>query len=402
MRDVSNNARGDVSSSGPAEPPLERGVDFDDGLAWIAAIAGASDDAIIASRLDRTITYWNDSAERIYGWSREEALGQSMLIMATDPGGKEQALVLDRLMRGEVTHLHEAVRRRKDGTTVTVAIAISPILNDAGVVVGGATIARDITERQAVLRERQELDARAERVKSQERVVLLAGGVAHDFNNLLAGILGYAELLRSLLPSGSREAQMAGEIAAAAGNAAELTAQMLDYAGQANTTHVEIDLRALVVESVSLARMHAEDGVVLTLQAADEPILVLAVESQLKRVVMNLLINAIEACEGAGTVRTVLTARSFEPDELSHYESDVPLAPGDYAAIDVKDDGVGIDPNIRARIFEPFFTTKFLGRGLGLASAHGVVRSIGGGTRITSELGVGTEFSMLVPCVTAP
>jgi signal transduction histidine kinase len=114
---------------------------------------------------------------------------------------------------------------------------------------------------------------------------------------------------------------------------------------------------------------------------------------------MNLLINAIESCEGSGTVRTVLTARSFGADELRHYESDEPLTPGVYAAIDVKDDGIGIDPEIRALIFEPFFTTKFLGRGLGLASAHGVVRAGGGGIRITSEPGAGTEFSMLVPII---
>jgi PAS domain S-box-containing protein len=368
-----------------------------DGLAWIAAIAGASDDAIIASRLDRSITYWNDSAERIYGYSREEALGQSMLMLSPDPEGEEARVVLSRLLRGEVTHFHEAVRKRKDGTLVSVAIAISPIMSEDGDVVGAATIARDITERLAVLQERQELDARVERVKRQELVVQLAGGVAHDFNNLLAGVLGYAELLRSLLPPGSREAQMAAEIAAAAGNAAELTAQMLDYAGRANTVPVEIDLRALVIESVALARMHASHDVVLTLEEVGAAIPVWAPASQLRRVVMNLLINAIESCEGGGTVRTVLSARAFGADDLRQYESDEPLTPGVYAAIDVNDDGVGIAPEIRPRIFEPFFTTKFLGRGLGLASAHGVVRAAGGGIRISSEPGVGTEFSMLIP-----
>jgi PAS domain S-box-containing protein len=374
-------------------------VDVADGLAWIAAIAGASDDAIIASRLDRSITYWNDSAERIYGYSREEALGQSMLMLSTDPEGEEARLVLSRLIRGEVTHFHEAVRKRKDGSLVSVAISVSPIMSEDGVVIGAASIARDITDRLAVLHERHELDARLERVKRQELVVQLAGGVAHDFNNLLAGILGYAELLRLALPSGSREAQMAAEIAAAAANAAELTTQMLDYAGKANTVNVAIDLRSLVSESVSLARIHASDGVVLTLEDGGSAISVSAVESQLRRVIMSLLINAIESCEGGGTVRTILTARFFGGDELRHYESDESLRPGVYAAIDVKDEGVGIDPEIRSRIFEPFFTTKFLGRGLGLASVHGVVRAVGGGIRITSAPGTGTEFSILVPCL---
>jgi signal transduction histidine kinase len=190
---------------------------------------------------------------------------------------------------------------------------------------------------------------------------------------------------------------MAAEIAAAAGNAAELTAQMLDYAGRANTVPVEIDLRALVIESVALARMHASHDVVLTLEEVGAAIPVWAAASQLRRVVMNLLINAIESCEGGGTVRTVLSARAFGADDLRQYESDEPLTPGVYAAIDVNDDGVGIAPEIRPRIFEPFFTTKFLGRGLGLASAHGVVRAAGGGIRISSEPGVGTEFSMLIP-----
>lgn len=252
-------------------------------------------------------------------------------------------------------------------------------------------VTRDITERKHVeeqLRHAQKL----------ESIGVLAGGVAHDFNNLLASIMGNASLLRDDVPPES--AEMAAAIVHACERAAELTRQLLAYAGKGRYVLEQIDLS----EAVRAVRelLHVSIPRKVTFLEDLDPALpaVEADPGQIHQVVLNLVINAAEAIpeNAAGTVSVRTSVQTVEArDPVVDALSQKPLAPGAYVCLEVRDTGVGMDAATRARIFDPFFTTKFTGRGLGLPALAGVVRAHRGAVRVNSTPGRGTAFEVFLP-----
>jgi PAS domain S-box-containing protein len=357
----------------------------------LAAIVECSDDAIISKSLDGTIQSWNSGAERIYGYAAAEVIGTRMLILVPQERGEEEALILQRLQRGERVDHFETVRVRKDGRQIHVSMTVSPILDTSGNITGASHVSRDITERKLFEQQLRE-------TAKLESLGVLAGGVAHDFNNLLVGIMGNASLAMELLPPASQAATMIAGVLQASERAADLTRQLLAYSGKGRFVVQPIDLSALVRQIVSLLQSSVPKTVQLQLELEDEIPPVEADVAQIQQLVMNLVINGAEALGDApGTVSVRTAARTLGPKEIDASEPEFGLRPGEYVCLQVQDDGCGMDEAVKARIFDPFFTTKFTGRGLGMAAALGIVRGHNGAITVDTAPGRGSTFTVLFP-----
>jgi nitrogen-specific signal transduction histidine kinase/CheY-like chemotaxis protein len=255
------------------------------------------------------------------------------------------------------------------------------------------------------MRKRAERAVRAseERLRQAQRmesIGLLAGGVAHDFNNLLACIMGNASLLREEVFEEKQE--KAEAIIRASEKAADLTRQLLAYAGKGHFVVSTHNFSEVVLDMTGLLRASIPKKVNLNLALAPDLPGVEADRGQLQQIVMNLVLNGVEAIgadrSGSLTVGTGVRELS-EADGLSDEITAGGLAPGSYVWLEVADTGEGMDEETRKKVFEPFFTTKFLGRGLGLAAVSGIVRRHEGGIRVTSAPGKGSCFTVLFPAV---
>jgi PAS domain S-box-containing protein len=259
-------------------------------------------------------------------------------------------------------------------------------------------VARDVTERRRAEEERRQLEARIARTQKLESLGVLAGGMAHDFNNLLVSMLGNASLARYEL-DGEHPAQEAlEEIEVAARRAAELTAQILDYSGVAAVQPTRVDLAGLVGEMSRLLEPAVSKKAALSVEAGPEPALVDGSPGQLRQVVMNLITNASDALEeGQGHIHLRTGVRYLDTTVPEDGQLWMDVEPGEYAFLEVEDDGSGMEESVQQRIFDPFYTTKENGRGLGLAATLGIVRSHGGTLFLRSAPGRGSIFRIYFP-----
>jgi PAS domain S-box-containing protein len=263
--------------------------------------------------------------------------------------------------------------------------------------------ARDITERRNAEEERARLDAQLQQSQKLESLGILAGGIAHDFNNLLAGIMGNAEIILSDLPEDASLRPMAGMVLEIAQRAAGLCTQMLAYSGRGMVTFEPLDLNHAVMEIGHILEASvSKKAEVLHDLAANLP----AMEgdpTQIRQVVMNLVINAAESLEDkAGELRVSTGLMRCDREFLRRLHTGQDLRPGEYVYLEVQDTGHGMDEATQARIFDPFYSTKFTGRGLGLAAVLGIVRNHRGALRVESEPGKGTTFRVMFPSLAAP
>lgn len=230
-------------------------------------------------------------------------------------------------------------------------------------------------DRRRVEQDRRDLEARFFQAQKLESLGMMAGGVAHDLNNLFQVILGEAEMAEMVLSSDHPALDNLTRLTGVANQAVELAEQMLIYAGRAPHARHRFDLRQTLDKMQRLMRATLPRGVALDLQLGDDPQPIDADPVQIRQVLMNLLTNAAEAI---GQNKGIITLR-------------LEGAPGEVVVV-VSDTGCGMDAQTRERIFDPFFTTRPTGRGLGLASVHGIVRAHGGEIQVESEVGVGTTF----------
>ena len=253
--------------------------------------------------------------------------------------------------------------------------------------------------------EQRGMQLRLMQSEKMESLGLLAGGIAHDFNNLLTAIRARAELIEEV-PSLSEETREdALGIVRTADEAAALCRQMLTYAGRGLMAPTTIDLSESAREMQELLRATTQRRVTVVLELATEPLWISADPSQVRQVVLNLVVNASEAVDASRrqgrvflrTRRAVLAA-----DWLARSRTGSVVAPGTYAVLEVVDDGVGMDASTLQQVFDPFFSSKGTGRGLGLSTVVGVVRGHGGALVVSSEAGRGTTFAAAFPLVHAP
>jgi signal transduction histidine kinase len=250
----------------------------------------------------------------------------------------------------------------------------------------------------AMRKERRNLEDQLRHAQKLESLGLLAGGVAHDFNNLLTGILGNASLVLDILKPEPTVRGMLEEIVRAGERAADLTRQLLAYAGKGRFLVESVDVSGLVLDISELIRTSVPRTIDLALDLRNELPTVEADPSQIQQLVMNLILNAVEATgERPGCVRVSTGLHEVRPgDHVASYRPEPPT-PGRYVRIEVRDNGCGMSESVKQQIFDPFFTTKFLGRGLGLAAALGIVRGHKGAIGVESTENVGSTFTVLLP-----
>ncbi|WP_316015090.1 PAS domain S-box protein [Roseobacter sp. HKCCA0434] len=297
---------------------------------------------------------------------------------------QEAAFRLQGLYRGEARIALPGGHR-----THEISLSLVPDL-------GSILVVRDVTDRLRDMAERDEMRRALDQAQAQERLHRISAGLAHDFNNLLSAILGSAELLDTSegLDVGARAAT--GRIRSAAGRAAELVEGLLDFGAREKTAE-SVDLGRVLANTVDLARAGAPTSARLTLDLGDRPVTVEASRTDLLQVVMNLLVNAIDALGGEpGEVRISLDHPA--PVEGLDVAIGSVEAGRDYARIEVADTGPGMPPETVARMLEPYFTTKGnSGTGLGLAIVSTILGDAGGLLAIDSAPGRGTRMQVFWP-----
>lgn len=295
----------------------------------------------------------------------------------------------------------EETIRRHDGRELQVVVNVVPLRDAAGHARGCVAAVQDVTAQKLASQERLAFERRLQETQKLESLGVLAGGIAHDFNNLLTGILGNASIARLELPPGHAPVRLAlDHLEQAAMRAADLCKQMLAYAGKGRFVVQPLGLSRLVKETTELLDVSIGKKVAMQLQLAEGLPAFQGDATQIRQVLMNLVINASEAIgdkTGIISIRTsVLHASADYLERMAFCEQ---VEEGRYVCLEVSDTGVGMDKATLARIFDPFFTTKFTGRGLGLAAAMGIVRGHKGALKVYSEPGRGTTFKLLFPAL---
>ncbi|MEM7246466.1 MAG: response regulator [Acidobacteriota bacterium] len=306
----------------------------------------------------------------------------------------------DVLARNEALQFVEVIPQ-DDGDHHWLMVKFPTVGRDQRRRIGGMAI--DITETHRAKQAQAELEKQLLQAQKRESLGLLAGGVAHDFNNLLVGILGNAELALCRPDLDEDFAELLEGIQLAGERAAELTRQMLGYAGQEQVARLPTDLNELISEMRVLLGASVPKTVQVDENLHDDLPPVMGDRSRLSQVLMNLITNAAEAI-GDGPGRVELRSYLIDADEALLAESCLGHAarPGEHACFEVHDDGCGMDERVLAQAFDPFFTTKSKGRGLGLAATLGIIRAHGGAVLIDTAPGMGTSFRVLLPVCREP
>jgi PAS domain S-box-containing protein len=360
-----------------------------------------SPDSITVHR-DGIMVFANPAAFRMFGAEAPQSLLGKPFIDRVHPSFHRQ--VLERRKNNSELRtggsLTEMQYLRVDGTTFDVETQSAPIVYDGA----NATqiISHDITAIKRAAVERKEFERKLQDTQKLESLGLLAGGIAHDFNNILTGILGNASLASLELPLSSPVGGNLKSIQEGSRRAADLCKQLLAYSGRGFLVAENLSLNRLVEETAHLLKLSIGKKSALSFDFYPDLPAIRADETQIRQVIMNLVINASDAIgEGSGVIRLTTGVMRLERGALgeSRLLGTAELTDGPYVFLEVSDTGCGMSPETQAKIFDPFFTTKFTGRGLGLSSVLGIVRSHKGALTLVSELERGTTFRLLFPLV---
>lgn len=291
--------------------------------------------------------------------------------------------------------------RHSDGNYRWVYDCTSIVRDQSGAALHYQGYVLDITDRKRAEIDRLEMERRVQHAQKLESLGVLAGGIAHDFNNLLTAVLGNLDLARLDLPAESPVVSVIQSAEDATHSAANLTRQLLAYAGRGKFRIEQVNLSMLVNSMAQLLRVSISRQAALILNTDPLLPLIQADASQLQQIVLNLIVNASEALQDqAGEIRLTTEVRHFDADFLARSRLEKKPPPGNFIALSVTDNGCGMDAATQQRLFEPFFTTKFVGRGLGMSAVLGIVQSHNGAIIIDSEREHGTTVNILFPLET--
>jgi PAS domain S-box-containing protein len=384
VRDRVGNILGTLSSG---EDITER-RHSEEAIRKLALIVESSEEAIIGKTLDGIILSWNPGAERLYGYTAEEAIGRHVKMLCSPERPGEMEAILERIRQGHHVGRIETVHCGKGGKRVEISLSVFPVLDEEGKPSSAATIARDISER-------KRMEQQLRQSHKMEAIGRLAGGIAHDFNNLLGVVLGDCELLLndSVTPA---QREKLTEIKEAGGRAASLTRQLLAFSRQQVLETQILNLNTVLSGFESMLRRLAGDLIQLRMVFAPGVAPVRADPGQLLQVLLNLVVNARDAMPDGGTIRIETANATLDESSVSGHPE---MKPGPHVVISVADDGPGMDSETLSHIFEPFFTTKTDGQGtgMGLATAYGIIQQLNGSIWAYSEPGNGTLFKIFLP-----
>ncbi|MDX2187946.1 MAG: response regulator [Opitutaceae bacterium] len=367
------------------------------------AIIECAPAAIIRVDGNGTITLANALAEKYFGYAKGELLGKQVDVLLPDSVRKRHPQLFASYLENPATRWLGSGRdlrgRRKDGTEFEIEIGLTPIDTPRGLAVVASII--DISHRKDAEARQRDFESKLQETQKLESLGVLAGGIAHDFNNLLTGILGNANLVAEMLPVSSPAIPLVDDIETAASRAGDLCRQLLAYAGKGRFVVRSINLNQIIEETTHLISISISKTCVLRFNLTPQLPAVLADPTQVRQVIMNLVINASEAIgERSGVIAITTGVVRVDAAYLGTLYRGDDVKQGDYVTLEISDNGCGMDSATLSRIFDPFFTTKFTGRGLGLAAVMGIIRSHQGALKVYSEPGKGTTFKILLPIAT--
>ena len=430
----------DISERKQAEEALRESEDR------YRTLVGAIPDPVVVYDSEGSTTYVNDAFVKVYGWSQEELIGGRIDFVPPEETGSTQEAWGRTLEDGTV--FFETKRLNKNGDLLDIQLRTAILHDQEGKHVFSIVIHRDVTvlkQAETALRkahdelevrveertvelakaneelcdkiveskkaeeEKLTLERQARHAQKLESLGVLAGGIAHDFNNILMAILGNADLaLDGLSPMSPARGNLQ-EIERASKRAAELVTQMLAYSGKGRFVIEPIDIGGLIEEVAHLIEVSTSKKAVLKYNLAENLPSFDGDVTQIRQIIMNLIINASEAIGDKGGVITLSTgamdcdhAYFNDVNEVLRASLEKPLPEGVYTYFEVADTGCGMDAETIEKIFDPFFTTKFTGRGLGMSAALGIVRGHKGALKIYSEVDKGTTFKVLFPANELP
>ncbi len=350
-----------------------------------------AEEMVILTDIDGVILYVNPAFERISGFNRSEALGQTPRMVKSGEHDQDYyARMWSILLAGKVWQV-DFKNRSKNGDIYEVTQTITPLLDEHGEITGFAAVQHDVTEQRKMDRKMQHAD----RVDS---LGVLAGGIAHDFNNLLTAILGNASIASKKLDQASPAHKYIQNIESASLSAADLCRQMLAYSGKGQFVIKPVNLTELIEGMGKLIEVSIAKSIVIRYQLAETLPMIDADIAQIQQVALNFLTNASEAIgDKSGVISLATGVMHADGDYLHDSIGEAHLKPGRYVYLEVSDTGCGMDTATQNKIFDPFFTTKFTGRGLGMSAILGIIKGHHGALRIYSEPGQGTSFRVLFP-----
>jgi two-component system cell cycle sensor histidine kinase/response regulator CckA len=340
---------------------------------------------------DFRIVDWNPTAQRIFGYTKEEVLGKGPPHEQFVPRSfweKGQDL-RGRIQAGDMQAHSINENLTKDGRKLTCEWFNTPLMDAQGKFAGLICLVQDLTERKT-------LEAQFQQAQKMEAVGQLAGGVAHDFNNLLTIISGYSEILLSKMEPEDPTRESVLAISEAGQRAASLTRQLLAFSRKSVLEPKVLDLNVVVRETEKLLRRLIGEDILLAV-VLDLTISRVKVDpGQLGQVLINLAVNARDAMPKGG--KLTVETRNVELDQ-EYARLRPEIEPGQYVLLSISDTGSGMTPAVKAHLFEPFFTTKGVGAGtgLGLAVVQGIVKQSGGHVEVYSEPDSGTTFKIYLP-----
>ncbi len=348
-------------------------------------------DAVSVLDLEGRITYWNNAATHVFGWTSAQALGRNgrELLFRGEPE------VFEKMQREIIKHrswVGELVKATRDNKQITVEHRRSALRDQMGAIKGFLCIDIDITDR----RKREQAARRSQRLES---IGTLAGGIAHDLNNVLTPILMGAKLLSSGRELKNRQGLL-DTMVASAERGADLVKQVLAFAGGIRGERSPINMAQMVLETRRLMEHTLPKSIQIETVVEDRCPNVLGDATEISQILMNLCINARDAMPDGGTIRIESAAAELNQNS---YQINPDAVPGQYVLVKVSDTGCGMTADILERIFDPFFTTKEVGKGtgLGLATVRGIVKSYDGFINVYSEPDRGTMFSIYLPAIQA-
>ena len=346
-----------------------------------AALLDKTQDAITVRGLDDRILFWNKGAERMFGWTREEAMSENVCGVIRKGEEAYQAV----LLHGEWSGESQTVA--KDGRKLVVETRWTLLRDNEGEPKSILAITTDITEK-------TKIEAQLLRSQRMESIGTLASGIAHDLNNILAPILMSASILHELVPADARSLTNAIEESAQRGT--DIVKQVLTFARGIEGERVALQPRHLIKEVQEITRETFPRSIHIRTGAPKDLWTIIGDSTQVHQILLNLCINARDAMPDGGSL--TITAENQELDECNR-AMHPDAKPGQYVAISVSDTGTGISPKIIDKIFDPFFTTKEVGKGtgLGLSTVIGIAKSHGGFVKVYSEAGKGSTFKVFLP-----
>jgi len=357
----------------------------------LSAAIDQAGEAIVITDHDGHIAYINRAFIRQTGWSRDDIstlMIYDALFEGEQPGFTRQ---LKKMLHDGQTWQGRQQITRKDGSSFTASISIAPISDEGGNITHHIIIQEDISGQLA-------MEEKFRHTQKQEALITLVGGIAHDFNNLLAGLVGQLYLASREVTNMPKTAERMKKAQAITQEASEIVSQLLTFARQGEHHAKEFPLASFIKEFIKLARHAVPENIALTPDFGPGAYPFRGDANQLQQVMLNIVQNAVDACQGRDHARIEIGLFPFHSAEHAQLLQKYPvLRHGNFAHITIRDNGKGMPADVADKIFDPFFSTKQLGSGLGLAMALGCIRNHHGIIDVESRPNAGTCFHLFLP-----